>query len=171
MSGVDDLKALLQSSAATIDLHSSLPPPSSLGTGGRPFTGGLPRQEKKNDIPVLDELASLIGSVDFDLNPSKQSNSIPVVARSLLPFSLTLFQAPSKRNSSTSGTPFSKAADSIMNMRDLFANVKQFQEEESKETVEDKEDYSVIRYGVSCTLRGPQVRRERASRTDSLCAH
>jgi hypothetical protein len=42
-------------------------------------------------------------------------------------------------------------------MRDLFANVKQFQEEESKETVEDKEDYSVIRYGVSCTLRGPQV--------------
>jgi hypothetical protein len=48
-----------------------------------------------------------------------------------------------------------------MNMRDLFANVKQFQEEESKETVEDKEDYSVIRYGVSCTLRGPQVRRER----------
>jgi hypothetical protein len=78
MSGVDDLKALLQSSAATIDLHSSLPPPSSLGTGGRAFTGGLPRQEKKNDIPVLDELASLIGSVDFDLNPSKQSNSIPV---------------------------------------------------------------------------------------------
>jgi hypothetical protein len=42
-------------------------------------------------------------------------------------------------------------------MRDLLQNVKQFHDEEVKELVEDKEDYSVVRYGVCCTLRGRQV--------------
>lgn len=43
-------------------------------------------------------------------------------------------------------------------MRDLLQNVKQFQEDEVKELVEDREDYSVIRYGVCCTLRGREGR-------------
>lgn len=43
-------------------------------------------------------------------------------------------------------------------MKDLLQNVKHFQEEELRELVEDKEDYSVVRYGVPCTFRGRQGR-------------
>lgn len=53
--------------------------------------------------------------------------------------------------------PFSTAADSIFNMKDLLQNVKHFQED-VKGFVEDKEDYSVVRYSVPCTLRGRQGR-------------
>lgn len=42
-------------------------------------------------------------------------------------------------------------------MKDLLQNVKHFQNDESKEIIQDKEDYTVVKYGVSCTLRGRQV--------------
>lgn len=84
-SGIDDLRALLQSTVGSFDYPatpSSREPQvekgiaTSVNIGGSlPLRGG---QEKKSDIPVLDELASLIGSVDFDLNPSKKPKSIPV---------------------------------------------------------------------------------------------
>jgi hypothetical protein len=73
-------------------------------------------------------------------------------------FQICPFPQIPKTATSPSKDPFAKATDSILNMRDLLQNVKQFHEEETKELVEDKEDYSVIRFGVCCTLRGKQGR-------------
>jgi hypothetical protein len=76
-SGVDDLKALLESSVGNMDFHGSTSSLDRQGIRGGSIGagGGIPsRQEKKTEIPVLDELASLIGSVDFDLNPAKKSS-------------------------------------------------------------------------------------------------
>lgn len=81
-SGVEDLKALLQSSVGGMELpgHSLASSSSSVERAG---AAGMPRAAAgvgtaRQEIPVLDELASLIGSVDFDLNPAKQSTSRPL---------------------------------------------------------------------------------------------
>lgn len=42
-------------------------------------------------------------------------------------------------------------------MKDLLQNVKHFQSDSPKDLVPDKEDYTVMKYGVNCTFRGRQV--------------
>lgn len=42
-------------------------------------------------------------------------------------------------------------------MKDLLQNVKHFHNDESKDIIQDKEDFTVVKYGVNCTLRGRQV--------------
>lgn len=82
MSGVDNLKELLRSSAIDIDTNTN----NSNNTNNN-------SNNRTNDIPVLDELASLLGTVNFDLN---KQNKIPnnIVSYFILFYFISFHKAP-----------------------------------------------------------------------------
>jgi hypothetical protein len=53
-------------------------------------------------------------------------------------------------------------------MRELLQNVHHFNVEEPEKIIDDKEDYTAIRYGDNCTLRGRQVTNVRSLRDPSV---
>mmetsp|Transcript_6119 Transcript_6119/g.9233 ORF Transcript_6119/g.9233 Transcript_6119/m.9233 type:complete len:1075 (-) Transcript_6119:183-3407(-) len=134
MTSAEELRELLKQSA----FDAPLPPNPSTST----------------DIPVLDEIASLIGSIDFDStsrgNASRVSHSTHFQPRQ---------QASTSRVDISSVDMTGQSVDSsMMDVRDLLQNVQQFSTEESHGRVEDTVDYTVVHFGTNCTLRGRQGR-------------
>jgi hypothetical protein len=75
-----------------------------------------------------------------------------------LTFAQEKIQSSYARDLSASEIAKARTVDSsMMEMRDLLQHAQGFPSEEAPAVAEDHEDYTVLHYGRSCTIRGRQV--------------
>lgn len=104
------------------------------------------KESKDDTIPVLNELASLIGSLDIDTPYTRPSRDKLRVgskeAKETNAFRAELIKSHGLESS-------------MLDMKDIIQSV-EYPPEEVKVT-DDREDYSVIRYSTNVTIRGKHV--------------
>ena len=106
----------------------------------------MSKESKDDTIPVLNELASLIGSLDID-TPYTRPSRDTLRASSKDTKDTNAFRAELIRSHGLES--------SMLDMKDIIQSV-EYPPEEVKIT-DDREDYSVIRYSSNVTIRGKYV--------------